>query len=341
MAIGRLRIGLTASLVAATAVGLGTGAFAQGAFAQGARRVEGERTGAQAAVPPVVRLAIRTARTLRYSGRRTVEFLSGADRKVHVEFVLKDGPRSRVWFPSDSPFAGQVIVEKGGKRTHYFPGRDAVETSTARGEEALARFVEMIKNARRMRITVRPGGQVAGVKTQEAAVQDPSGNVVQRLWIDPDTGMILKRELYDRVGSKVGSFEFQTINYRPVIQPGDFEIARAGARRLKMRDRLLELSKDSGMVPYALEPAGGYNLIAARVLGKNRNAATLVQTYRGPKGALTLFQTKAPIDAQRLKRLGADRYQSYTWKLDGVNFALVGDLSVAELRRVAGLVAGL
>jgi hypothetical protein len=317
-------------------VGFGAGAYAQDGVTQ--KDGEGRRIG-QGGIPPVVRLAVRAARTLRYSGTRTVEFLSGSERKRHVEYILKDGPRSRVWFPSDSPFAGQVIVEKGGKRSHYFPGRDVAETSDARGEDAYTRFVQMIKNGRRLRVTVRPGIDVAGIGTKEATVEDASGNLVQRLWIDPANGMVLRRDLYDGVGSRVGSFEFQVVNYRPVVHPEDFEISRAGARWLKMKDRLLELSKKTGMPAYAVEPGRGYNLTAVRLLDPNRKAPMLVQTYRGPQGLLTLFQTKAPIDAQRLKRLAEKRFRTYTWKLEGANFALVGEVDVAELRRVAGLVA--
>lgn len=313
------------------------------ANAQGVRRVRGPilvgvRPPRAQPVPPVMRRALQAARNLRFSGTRVVEFRTGPDAGRHVEFILKDGPRSRVWFPDDSPYAGQIIIEKGRQRMHYFPKTGVIQRSAARGEDAYNRLVEMIRN-RQYGVSVASGGTIAGLATRVATVTDESGKPTQRLWIDPSSGMVLRRDLYDVSGATVGFFEYSNVNFNPVIGAGDFNVPNANVRYTKLRDRIGAISGRTGLLPYALVQGQGYELMSVHVLQPKSAQPMLVETYKGTQGSVSLFQTRGPINARRLEKLAAGRYQTYTWRQNGSSFALVGDLGASELQRLAGQVA--
>lgn len=265
-----------------------------------------------------------------------MEFRTSSQPRRHVEYILRDGPRSRVWFPDDSPYARQIIVEKAGQRMHYFPATREIQKSAARGEGTYSRLVQMIRD-REWRVAVGRGGPIAGIQTRVATITDMSGSVVQRLWVDPRSGMVLRRDLYDAAGGRVGFFQFQNVSFNPTVKPGDFVIDRPG-RYVFLRDKVTDLSRRTGLLPYKVGRNRGYDLTAVHLLQPNGKHPTLVQTYRGTNGFVSLFQTTGPINAKRLARMAAGRYQTYTWRQDGSNFALVGDLGVAELRRIKGLV---
>jgi hypothetical protein len=242
-----------------------------------------------------------------------------------------------VWFPERSPYAGQIIVERGRDRLHYFPETGEIQRSAARGEAAYNRLATMVRDGRYV-TTVREDGFVAGVHTQVVTVAEAAGGVVQRLWIDPSSGMILRRVLYDSSGRNVGFFEYKAIEFNPAVKASDFTVNLKGARYVQLRDKVAEEARGAGLPAYEIAANRGYELTAVRVLGGRSRHPTLVQTYRGTEGSVSLFQTTGPINARLLAKLAGDRYQTYTWRQDGSNFALVGDPGVAELQRIAGLV---
>lgn len=291
-------------------------------------------------MPPVVTKALAAARNLRYSGTRTVSFRDGTERRSHVELVLKDGPRSRIWFPADSPNYGQVIIENGPKRIQYMPGSDKIIESPSRGDDALKRLAATIKNAARFRIEMAKGDKIAGFQTLRADVNDRKGNCLQSLWIEPNTGMVLKRELYDRVGSVVGSFEFSTINFNPDISPRDFEINR-NAKLVRLSQRLKELCAQHGFEPIVLRKDQRYALQSVRVMNANGKMPMLMQAYSGPRGVVTLFQINGEINLSRLEKLSKGTTNAYSWRMAGKSLVLVGDTDRSELQKLAGLVGKL
>jgi len=291
-------------------------------------------------MPPVVLKALAAARNLRYSGSRMVSFREGSDTKSHIELVLKDGPRSRIWFPADSPNYGQVIIEKGLKRIQYMPASDKVIESPSRGDDALRRLTSTVKNAARFRITIAKGEKVAGYATQRADITDRKGNCLQSLWIEPRTGMVLKRELYDRVGSVVGSFEFSSVNFNPKISQKDFEINR-NARLVKLSQQLKDLCSTYGFEMIGLIKAPEYALQGVRVMNAKGRFPMLMQAYSGPRGVVSLFQFSGNVNPKRLEKLTRGNTNAYSWKASGKSFVLVGDIDRSELEKLSGLVGKL
>lgn len=288
-------------------------------------------------LPPLLQRAIDAAKTARYSGERTVEFRVGADRKVFRELILRDGQRARIEFPGDSEYRGQVIVERDGERQHYFPDANEIRILPARGDEPMRRLMFVLSRGRDrgFKVQVQGGGNVAGLGTELATVVDPHGNPMQKLWIHPNSGVVLRREAYDPTGSKIGGFEFTRINLRPRFDRGDFTIVRRGATVVTQADMVRRNAVALGLTPVLIPESRGYKLLGVRVMDRGPQKI-LMQSYASSNGRLTLFQVKAPLSPDKLRRMGGrGEVATHTWVVGDESFALVGDVSADELRTLA------
>ncbi len=288
---------------------------------------------------PLLQRIMQAQGGLRFSGARMVEFRQGADLRSHEELILRDGPRVRITFPEGSPFAGQVIVENRKQRLQYFPDKNEIRVLPARLEDAMDRFGNLVRQVRQngFQFRVAAGGDVAGIHTQSISFTDAKGNIVQRLWADPNTGMVLKRELYDAVGAKAGAFEYRQINYRPNLSDGDFDIRRKGARLVTMDDQLLEVAKSLSMRPYRIPAGEPYELQNVRAI-RLRKMGVLHELYAGTGKRISLYQCHMPLDRMKAKRLAGERLNVVSFSVRGSNFMLVGDADQGELERLSRLI---
>jgi outer membrane lipoprotein-sorting protein len=308
------------------------------ALSAGAAWSQQQQRGQQAGLaglPDLLRQALQSSNTRRYSGVRTVEYMRGPDRKRHVEYILRDGNRSRVTFPPDSEFAGQIIVETVAERQHYFPGRNEIHVMPPRREEAQQRLARLLARADRMgiRIASSGGDQVAGRPTEVITISDRNGNVLQKLWIDRQQALILKRELFDPAGARIGFFEFNRVDFSPRVSDDMFRIVRRGAKVIRPEDVARDLSQRNDMLHVLIPPAEGYRLEHSRMIANGR---ILHQTYQSRHGHMSLFQVKGTHDFSNMAGRERDN-RVYSWQMQGRTFALVGNSSAEELRRVARL----
>jgi outer membrane lipoprotein-sorting protein len=292
--------------------------------------------------PPILKKAMAAFPRLRYTGVRIVEFKEGPERKRHTENVIRDGANSRVEFPSTSLYAGQIIIETDSKRLHYFPELKEVHVLPARRDEAFTRTFRMLSHNRGkgdgIKITTGAGETVAGMRTEQAVVSDSKGVVLQRLHIHPRSGMILKRELFDRVGTPVGFSEFTQINLNPRIDPAEFHPQFRGVKRVTVEDLARRTAKENQMLAVMLPRSERFQLEHSRMIRIGGNPV-FVQMYMSPKGRISLFQTTGPIDTERLGRFGRGTMHTHAWQSSGRNFVLVGELPTEELQRLARLLA--
>jgi hypothetical protein len=286
--------------------------------------------------PPILAKAITAADRLRFAGERVVEFQQGPNRKVHVEYVLHDGLNTRVWFPRDSVFRGQVIVETAQERLHYFPGRNEIEVLAPKREEAYLRLKRWLQRPGRIRLSAVHGDAIAGRQTELAVVADEKGNVMQRLWIDSQNGMVLKREVLDKVGARVGFFQYQQVDYNPIVRPGDFQINVRGAIRVSLEGKARRLAARGRFQELLIPPGNGFQLDAVNIIRPN-GSPVLHQTYLGPRGKLSLFQVSAAVNMQGLTRATQRDLQFYGWQANGRSFAFVGGYPLERLKELARL----
>lgn len=281
----------------------------------------------------LLRHMLESAPRLRYTGTRTLTVRQGVDTRVHEELIEKDGERTRTEFPKGSPAFGQVIVEAGGVRRH-FNGRNEIRTAPSGREKALVRLEKIINNrpfARRLQLA--DGGSVAGQRAMLVTLTFPNGSPMQRLWIEPRSGMLLKREIYDRTGALQAGFEFTKVNLNPRIDPRDFALNIPGAHVISPRDELRQVARRLGLPEVSLPIQAPFQLDAVkaeRIAGQE----VLVQQYSDDDQEFTFFMLRGAIDAEQLRRRAAG-LQSVAWQKDGVNYALVGEVPQPILEQVA------
>lgn len=281
--------------------------------------------------PKVLRRVIERSEKQKYSGTRLISYRRGPKWAEHTEIVFRDGLKSRVEFPDGSVFAGQIIIESGGDRRQYFPTENKIRVVPARREESLRRLMDMVGDDEGFSFAQTRGETVAGSPTALVTISDRSGNVVQRLYIEPRRGVILRRQIYDKVGGLIGSFEFKDIDFDPKFDASTFQFTRKGAKIVTPEDELRNLLADGKFLARGLTAAQGYRLEDARILRFSKEPL-LVQMYVGPGGRVALHQSKGPIDGSRLARFARGNTNFRSWQAGGRSFVLIGDMSVNALK---------
>lgn len=287
-------------------------------------------------VPEILRRALEAGPKLRYAGKRLVEFRRGGQITRHSETISRSGDLLRIEFEDGTALDGQVIVENGRERRHYFPDRNEILILPPRREEVIARLKGFARRSgRSLRLSTAAGETVAGLATEQVVVADAKGNILQRLYIEPKTGTLLKRRIFDRVGAPLGGFEFTQIDFSPRLQKNLFRLVRKGARVITPAARLEDLARRKGFLPIVLPPASGYRLEWSGVR-KIEEQDVLIQGYTSKGSKLTLFQLKQEVSRERLQRYGRGELNFAYWQFRGRTFVLVGNLPSDRLVRIAG-----
>ncbi|HTQ09674.1 MAG TPA: hypothetical protein VMI31_06345 [Fimbriimonadaceae bacterium] len=287
-------------------------------------------------LPPALKKALGAVGTIRYQGTRVIETRNGLNRQQHTEYVLNDGMRSRIEFPEDSPLHGQIIIETASERLHYIPGRNVIERGPPVVDEAYARLAQRAANGNVV-VTEVPGGAVANVPTELVTLTNKQGETLQKLWIEPGSGMILKRELYTRGGVLSASFEFTQVNLNPRIDPTDWNLPR-GARIVTPEIKLVELIRRGGFADVRLPADSPYKLEAARVQ-KIADRQVLVQQYAGNGRRVVLYQTKAAVDPGQFVNL-PNGVRTFAWRSGASSFVLMGDIAENEIQELGHRMGG-
>lgn len=284
-------------------------------------------------VPEIIVKAMRAAIGLKYSGERILEFREGANRIRTREVVIKDGQNLRIEYV-EGPAKGQIVVEKGGRRSHYFPDRNEIHTFPSKREEVAQRLIASIRMAKRGRgkVETGPGENIAGYRTEKVTVTSDRGSPITVIWIEPRTGMILKRELFDGGGTRVGYFEFISFRANPRISPDDFELRVPGAKVLSPIELTLRLMKSGGFERIFLTETENLRLQGSRIHGDGRVLALFYQT---PEGVISFMQSKQEIDPSKLRRGGPGPHNVFTWSSGGRTYVLIGPQSQETLRQIS------
>jgi hypothetical protein len=254
---------------------------------------------------------------------------------THTEYITRDGWKLRIEFPGESKYSGQVIVETPTERRHFNAKKNEIHITPARREQLFERARGNWRGERSFLVTEAPGDRVAGIPTRLVSVKDKAGNRMQELNIEPRTGVVLSRRVFDEVGVQVGSFEFQEINLNPQIDPTLFVLRRKGAKITTPADDLKTLAQSKDFLNLRLPQSAGYELDSARVrdiAGKS----VLMSQYVSPKGRLMLFQFTSGVDPKDLERYAPKHIHAVSQKIEGRWFVLLGTLDEESMRSFLG-----
>jgi outer membrane lipoprotein-sorting protein len=284
-------------------------------------------------LPEIMRFMIRSIPTWKFSGTRVVEVRNGSARTQDREHVLRDGAKSRTFFPRDSARFGEVIVETPKERRAFDPKKNTILIT--RGMGAGTDRLSLLTR-RGGKFTDEKADKVADRDTRVVSVSDERGRVQQRIWIDTKTGVILKRELYDMVGARESFFEFKTIDFSPTLAPGDFTLNVPGAKLLTTYDVAKEHGVSIGITPVFL-PKDKFPLDTARIV-RSPAGPFLHMTFASEEGMVSLFQAKGKLPTDRMSNGKGNRFTVVAWVSNNNSFALIGRGSAEKLERIARLI---
>lgn len=292
--------------------------------------------------PQSLRLAIQRHSAVKFAGIRVVEYRERGRTQTFTQRVLRDGQNIRIEFPSDSPYFGQIIVERGPVRFHYVPGHSEILQQPAMEDEALNRLLQAVD--RKVMARVSAGSAIAGRATDLVTIERDR-NQQYRLWIDRQQGTILRRQILDRSGRCDGYYEYQSIDYNARIPRDAFQIKVSGVQTVTTDQQLIRLARRLEVKPYRLRSTQweltGVGHLEIKQLGPGgSDFRMLVTTYAHGWHRVRLFQYKGVVDGQRLTMLLEPHLRSHIWSKDGYTFVLLGELSTQDLERMSGTLRG-
>jgi outer membrane lipoprotein-sorting protein len=288
--------------------------------------------------------------TLRFSSSHAIATI------VRVEHLAPD--RTRRWYLAPEALYGDYTISRGGTTFQFDTRHDRVvrtRSPSAENAVATADAMNLIDDNYRPVISARE--TVAGRPTISLLlVNKYTGERVMRVWIDTETKLILKKEEYRPNGAVAAETRFEELRYTGAIPPDIFTTATPhGYQVVAGRDfttpstdleRIIRAAGFSPVEPKYLPE--GFVLVGGDQATVN-SVKTLHLLYSDGLRTLSLFQNArgAAADFGKLKP-STTHFEGHdaeyvedgpttllTWRETGLYFALVSDLSLRELTRIA------
>lgn len=224
--------------------------------------------------------AVEAGRTTDYVGTQVVMLWSGDhERSATVQVAHRAGEGSLIEVEATATTRGHRVFE---------PDRVASSATAGLSDQVLALV------ARNYVVAVDGREDVIGHQSDVVVVRRPDGTPVQRLWIDRDSRLVLRRKFYDPRGALVRQTAFVSLRQtRPTFAkppaatvPEPVHTGDAAA----LRDTRWRLPDNA--------PAGMVAL-DSRVSGAGDDAVLRV-TYSDGLGTLSLFEQRGRLDTAGL-----------------------------------------
>ena len=270
-------------------------------------------------------------------------------------------------YTAPSTARGRVILEDRHSRQlwTFIPQRNvivhSVQPQSAPAKSAQpATLAALLKN---YALTLNPAAvSIAGRKTYAVTVRSKRPNKpFNRLWIDPYTGIVLRREIYHSDATLSSVTYFSDIKLTSALSTAQFSPWQWSARRPRLVEAhsagdLAETGTDLSHLPpgyagKALAPKAldGYFLQSSTVLhGRTQTALHLL--YTDGLNQISVYESlnAAPVDEKdekpqtvKINALQSARVQraySYTvltWGANGIQYTVMADLNLATLTHFA------
>ena len=289
---------------------------------------------------PILQKAFEVQNQLKFFGVRKSVIRLGDSERRNTERVWREGMNQRVEFERGSSDEGQVIVLKGGQKWHYFKSTNEIQVKPARFEDPLRRLAMMLSGRGRgpkAEIEVSDGGNIAKIKTKLVKVLVNQNSVIMKMWIDPNSGLILKREIFDPTGRLVGSSEFTKVDFSANLDKSDFELRVPGASIVPIGEMISRTAKKAGVPAFVLKPGMDLELDSVRLV-KLDSGDAVFQSYISERGRLSLVVSKTKIDARRLKSMAGKNNATAVFEMKGVWITLITDSPQHDLDRIRDMI---
>lgn len=229
------------------------------------------------------------------------------------------------------PGQGSIVRIPG---TALRPGKDLVRRE-ADGSLDVAHVGQLALLSRHYETALEGRGRVAGRTASLVAARRDDGSLAARFWLDTATGLLLRREVYDRHGSLVRAGAFLELvtggDVRPV--PGPLTAAPRRDSQHVGAERLAELRDDGWVCPDKLPH--GLARYDARELSES-GATVLYLSFSDGLSTVSLFEQqghlKEPEEHATRERIGdATVYVQnglplrLTWSAEGTVYTVLAD----------------
>lgn len=320
---------LAASAVVATAALVAAGAPTPGQ-PQPAGRLQGGSVRPAPVVEPVARQLLERAAaapaTTAYSGTQYATAWSGRATTAQVLEVSHDPATGTTWRPAGAS-AGRAMHASAAASPSLL---------TAGAVALMARHYSLATGGEAM-VAGRPVDVVVARRPEAGA----GGPVAARFWLDRETALVLRREVYQPDGRPSRSSAFVDI----AVRPG----ARAGAGDDAWPEMLdaaavRDLRRRGWTCPETLP--GPLDLVDAR---RDAGAAMLHLSYADGIDSVSLFQQRGRLDEERLqgyRRSDVAGHRVWTrselprrlvWSEDGMVYTLVADAPQRTVEQAVAL----
>jgi outer membrane lipoprotein-sorting protein len=320
---------------------------------------------ADAAVTPsgLYEKALTSDLTFSYQGRQFITTYNDDGRSMsYVTEVTHVAPDDfKIVYEAPARDVGRTIVEDGSQQWTFFPKSKMVIHSTQSlpltRKQASAKYDLLRRN---YYLTLDPKTTVLANRKVFRLVLSPRGNRgnVCRLWIDPDTGMVLRKEQYHADGAIDTIMYFSEISMLKNAAPLEFSASSLSIKNPKIVEmttaqeiaiRRSDAAGYFGRNAAVPESVDGFQLQSLTVMHEHQGA-TLHLEYSDGLTSLSLFESQrsskqATLIAHSrlvyLHRLGFGHsvqrysYNTLNWDTAHLNLTLVGDVRSQTLASLA------
>jgi sigma-E factor negative regulatory protein RseB len=266
-----------------------------------------------------------------YRGVRvTRTFLPGSAMTATAHVLHRRPATTRTEYLSPPALAGTVVLQIGSDRWHR-----SSSDQRWRHAPAAPEFDSLDLLERNYDLRVGAGSLVANRECQLLFISPKhDGNPSKRMWLDRDTGLILRSELLNWRQDDISVSSFERLEVDPPFS--------ADETRSLLPPRAVE-SPDRGALAFKpLFPRyvpAGYVFTGLTVVPLHGERAAHLR-YSDGLNTISLFQAPAAAFALRSPRRSRELSYAvvFTWQRGPMSYALMGDIRPTELQRMAASV---
>ncbi|HEV2879226.1 MAG TPA: sigma-E factor regulatory protein RseB domain-containing protein [Candidatus Eremiobacteraceae bacterium] len=302
--------------------------------------------------------AVEADDSVSYSGTLTSVVYETDHASSTVARIEHKAPNDwRIWYVAPEDAYGRMIVSNESLTYQYEPSRGRVYShdfnQTAPG---ILAPVDLARVEANYSVEMGPPSSVAGRKvTSLSLVSKNTGSVVQRLWVDDQTKLILRRENYAADGNVGSRSSFDSIRIGVKLPQALFDLTvpagmtlKSGTSYGKSTTNTTQLIKDLDFkfAPPKYLPNGftlergslashdGVNTVEF-VYGDGIRTFSL---FENATGRLPRFDRGEPTPIHIGEATGefaeVEGQSLASWNAAGLNFTIVGDLSTKEIAKI-------